>query len=476
MESTKKNKTIIVILAVLLISMIGIWLSVVFNMFADKSIVRSNGFASALKLPPLLEDEDPDPSVARYTLNAQYGETIFMNNLPAPTMGYNGSYLGPILRMKQGEKVSIRVNNSMDEETTVHWHGLVVPGEQDGGPHQVIEPGESWTPSFTVAQPAATLWYHPHALKTTSTQVYYGLAGLIYIEDESQMSKSLPNEYGVNDFPLIVQDRNFNSDGSLSYRTDMMGILPGNTVLVNGTLKPYLDIRREEVRFRVLNGSNSENFVFRLSDGSSFRQIATDGGFMREPVVSKTLTLSPGERAEVLVDFRNVDAEAVNLLLYDTPILKLRLSGKPLGEARDTIPQSDAADIPVGANPRERVFIMESMGINGTINGKSFDQHRIDEEIGLNETEIWTIYSRRGMMMRSGGHPFHVHGTQFQVISRNGKEPPKEERGFKDTVFVDEGEEVRIKIRFTQTGVFMYHCHILEHEENGMMGQVKVIP
>ncbi|AHM58090.1 multicopper oxidase Mco (plasmid) [Peptoclostridium acidaminophilum DSM 3953] len=476
MEHIKKNKTIIAILTVLLISLIGLWLSVIFNMFSEKRIVLSNGFTTALKLPLLLEDEDPDPSVARYTLNAQYGETVFMKNLPASTMGYNGSYLGPILKMKQGEKVSIRVNNELDEETTVHWHGLVVPGEQDGGPHQVIEPGESWTPSFTVAQPAATLWYHPHALRTTATQVYFGLAGLIYVEDESQTSRSLPDEYGVNDFPLIVQDRNFNSDGSISYRTDMMGILPGNTVLVNGTLNPYLDIRREVVRFRVLNASNSENFVFRLSDGSSFRQIATDGGFMREPLLSKTLTLSPGERAEVLVDFREVSAETVNLLLGNTPILKLRLSGNPTGEARETIPQPDAADIPIGANPRERVFILESMGITGTINGKSFNQHRIDEEIALNETEIWTIYSRGGMMMQSGGHPFHVHGTQFQVISRNGKEPPKEEQGFKDTVFVDEGEEVRIKIRFTQPGVFMYHCHILEHEENGMMGQIKVIP
>lgn len=476
MERTKKNKMVIVILAVLLISLIGIWLSVVLNMSADKSIVRSNGFASALKLPPLLEDEDPDPLVARYTLNAQYGETTFMKNLPAPTMGYNGSYLGPILRMKQGEKISISVNNSLDEETTVHWHGLVVPGEQDGGPHQVIEPGESWTPSFTVVQPAATLWYHPHALSTTAKQVYYGLAGLIYVEDDSEMSKSLPNKYGVNDFPLIVQDRNFNSDGTLSYRRDMMGILPGNTILVNGTEKAYLDVKREEVRFRVLNASNSENFVFRLSDGSNFRQIATDGGFMNEPVIRETLTLSPGERAEVLVDFRKVSSESVNLLLHDTPILKLRLSDGSTGKAEEIITRPGSIDIPIGANPKVRMFEMASMGAFGTINGKAFDEDRIDEEIGLNETEIWVIRNRGGMMMQSNGHPFHVHGTQFQVLSRNGKEAPAEERGFKDTVFVDEGEEVKIKIRFTQPGVFMYHCHILEHEENGMMGQIKVNP
>jgi FtsP/CotA-like multicopper oxidase with cupredoxin domain len=121
-----------------------------------------------------------------------------------------------------------------------------------------------------------------------------------------------------------------------------------------------------------------------------------------------------------------------------------------------------------------RLFELQSMGISGSINGKAFDRHRIDEEIPLNETEVWIIRNLGGMMMQAGGHPFHVHGTQFQVISRNGQTPPPEERGFKDTIFVAVGEEVQIRIRFSQPGIFMYHCHILEHEENGMMGQVRV--
>jgi len=119
------------------------------------------------------------------------------------------------------------------------------------------------------------------------------------------------------------------------------------------------------------------------------------------------------------------------------------------------------------------LFELQSMGINGTINGKYFDMERIDEEVNLNESEIWIIRNIAGVM-QTGGHPFHVHGTQFQVITRNGREPSAEERGFKDTVYVSVGEEVVIKVRFTHTGVYMYHCHILEHEDGGMMGQFRV--
>jgi FtsP/CotA-like multicopper oxidase with cupredoxin domain len=123
------------------------------------------------------------------------------------THGYNGSYLGPVLRIRRGEKVTIHVNNRLDFPTTLHWHGLVVDGEQDGGPHQGIQPGESWNPTFTVDQPAATLWYHPHLLGDTADQVYYGLSGLIYIEDEISDPLNLPQSYGQNDIPLIIQDR-----------------------------------------------------------------------------------------------------------------------------------------------------------------------------------------------------------------------------------------------------------------------------
>ncbi len=225
---------------------------------------------NALKLPPLLQDEDPDPGSASFTLNAQTGTTNFLGDKITATMGYNGAFLGPVLRMKQGERVSIRVNNNLDSATTVHWHGLVVSGEQDGGPHQVIQPGQSWNPTFTVDQPAATLWYHPHAMDTTATQVYAGLAGLIYIDDANSTNLNIPKDYGVNDFPLIVQDRNFNSDGSFSHQTSMMGVVPGNTILVNGSIHPYLNVGKVKVRFRLLNASNSENYLVQIERWQRF--------------------------------------------------------------------------------------------------------------------------------------------------------------------------------------------------------------
>jgi FtsP/CotA-like multicopper oxidase with cupredoxin domain len=349
-----------------------------------------------------------------------------------------------------------------------------VPGDQDGGPHQVIEPGESWTPSFTVTQPAATLWFHPHALTTTATQVYSGLAGLIYIEDSVSERLALPKKYGTNDFPLIVQDRNFDSTGNFSYQTSMMGLTPGDTILVNGTLNPYLDVRREKVRFRVLNASNSEDYLFRMSDGRPFWFIASDGGLLESPVSLDEMALAPGERGEVIVDFSKSSGDSIYLMLGDRKILHFRIQGGkgPSSDLPDLLTQ--ITPLPVDDDATVRLFELQSMGISGSINGKAFDRHRIDEEIPLNETEVWIIRNLGGMMMQAGGHPFHVHGTQFQVISRNGQTPPPEERGFKDTIFVAVGEEVQIRIRFSQPGIFMYHCHILEHEENGMMGQVRV--
>jgi len=443
---------------------------------------------NVLRIPPILQDQNADPDVAEFELAVQSGQTRFFSDRLTATLGYNGSYLGPVLRIRTGEKVQIRVNNQLDFPTTVHWHGMVVDGEQDGGPHQGIQPGESWQPIFTVDQSAATLWFHPHIMGSTADQVYYGLAGLIYIDDEQSDRLNLPDMYGVNDFPLIVQDRNFNRDGSFAYRTSMMGVVAGDTILVNGTINPALSVNRGKVRFRILNASNALDFHFTMSDGSPFIQIASDGGLMEAPVTRSSIFLAPGERAEVIADFSKFKQDRVSIMLNQQPMLEINLA--PTSDAgsvpsqstdktespdMDEIPRflTSITPIPIGDKPRTRIFELQSMGISGTINGKSFDMNRIDEEVTRNETEIWVIRNRGGMMQTSG-HPFHVHGTQFQVVSRNGKAPPEAERGFKDTVFVGIGEEVKIRVRFTHPGIYMYHCHILEHEDNGMMGQFRV--
>ncbi len=471
-KSDKKTTPFVLALIVSVLALFATGTFLVYNFLLPR-VQNSGQKGNMLKIPALLQDKNPDPNIADYILEAQSGQTNFIGKKLTQTLGYNGSYLGPVLRIRKGEKVNIRVNNQMSYPTTLHWHGLVVDGEQDGGPHQGIQPEESWSSSFTVDQAAATLWYHPHFMGDTANQVYYGLAGLIYIDDENSEQLNIPKEYGVNDIPLIVQDRSFNSDGSFAYRTSMMGVVAGDTILINGTTNPLLNVNKGNVRFRILNASNSQNFEFSLSDKSAFQQIASDGGFLEAPLPHQSILLAPGERVEVIVDFSKTKHSKVSLMLGNSPIMMINLNSA--NTDRTEIPNSltKITPIPSGNSPKTRVFELQSMGISGTINGKSFDMNRIDEEVNLSETEIWIVRNRGGMMQNSG-HPFHIHGTQFQVISRNGQAPPLQEQGFKDTVFVNTGEEVTIRIRFSHPGVFMYHCHILEHEDSGMMGQFTV--
>ncbi|MGB4589554.1 MAG: multicopper oxidase domain-containing protein [Clostridiaceae bacterium] len=469
----RDNRAALILVLVALIIITGSFLVILaMNMFkGENGKVPDNppAFGSELKIPEILEDQNADPKASEYVLEAMNGQSIFFENKKTNTYGYNGSYLGPVIKMRKGEQVRITLKNSLGVSTTLHWHGLIVDGDDDGGPHQGIKPGETWTPEFVVDQNAATLWYHPHLMETTSNQVYQGLSGLIYIEDEVSDQLNIPHDYGVNDIPLIVQDRSFNSDGSFNYQVNMMGPVPGNVMLVNGTVTPYFNVVEGVVRFRILNASNSENFEFRLSDGATFYQIASDGGFLSEPVERRSLFLSPSERAEILVDFRT-SKEPLSLIASGREVLSFNIDDtkSDYGEIPDTLAAIE--DIPLGSNPSERTFAMQSMGISGTINGEYFNMDRIDERVKLGETEIWTI-TNFGGMMQGLGHPFHVHGTQFQVLSRNGQKASTAESGFKDTVFVAVGEEVKIKVRFTHKGVYMYHCHILEHEDNGMMGQ-----
>lgn len=469
------EQKILLIIIALVVAVFALVLIVNF-LVSNLSLLRGRNetqTGNKLKIPELLQDQNPDPNVADFILDAQSGETNLIGSRLTQTLGYNGSYLGPVIRIKQGEKVNFQVNNQLSFSTTIHWHGLVVDGEQDGGPHQGIQPGESWSPTFTVDQPAATLWFHPHLMGDTANQVYYGLAGLIYIDDENSEKLNLPKDYGVDDIPLIVQDRSFNSDGSFDYRTSMMGVVAGDTILINGTVSPYLNVNKGNIRFRILNASNSQNFEFKMSNGIDFQQIATDGGFLEAPLTRKSIFLSPGERIEVIIDFSKTKRNTVSLMLGNRSIMDINLisSNADTTEIPDSL--TTIAPLQLNDNLKTRVFELQSMGISGTINDKYFDMNRIDEEVSLNESEIWIIKNIGGMMQRSG-HPFHVHGTQFQVISRDGQDPPLHERGFKDTVFVNTGEEVSILVRFTHPGIFMYHCHILEHEDNGMMGQFRV--
>ncbi|UJF16737.1 multicopper oxidase domain-containing protein (plasmid) [Jeotgalibaca sp. MA1X17-3] len=438
--------------------------------------INQNKNSSKLPIPPLLEDKNPESGKAEFDLSVQYGEMEFFEGQKADTLGYNGDYLGPIIKVSKGDEVKINVKNTLDEFTTVHWHGLEVPAEMDGGPHQGIEPRSTWNPNFTINQPAATLWYHPHLLDKTGEQVYKGLAGLFYIEDEKSKELNIPKDHGINDIPLIVQDKRFTKEGNIPYELNMRDTMDGffgNTVLINGAISPELDVKSELVRLRILNGSNARDYDFNFSDNASFYQIASDGGFLKESVEMTNVKLAPAERAEILVDFSKYKVgDQVTFRDTENNLMTINIvedSTKKIEIPRELveIPTYNRDDI-----VRSREFVMSGMGPMVAINGKQMDMDRIDEEVKVNELEEWVVSNQSsGGMMSSSPHPFHVHGVQFQIVERNGEVPPLNEQGWKDTVMVKNNEEVKLLVIFKEKGLFMYHCHILEHEDSGMMGQ-----
>ena len=487
MNDKNKWKYIISFFVFLILFVLGYYFKDGFSDFTDK-IVNKPAISETnnlLPIPQILEDTNPQEGKAEFNLNVQHGKTEFFKGKEADTMGYNGSYLGPVIRVRKGDDVTINVNNELKEETTVHWNGLEVDGEMDGGPNQVIDTNTTWSPSFVIDQVASTLWFHPHVLHKTGEQVYKGLAGLFYIEDEFSDSLNIPKEYGINDIPIIVQDKRFNDRGEIHYNLNMMDSMHGfmgDTAVINGAINPQLEVRNEIIRFRLLNGSNARAYDFNFSDNVEFYQIASDGGFLSESIPMRQVSLAPGERAEILVDLSNYklgdsltfkDSNANLMTIKITEEIK---SNQEIPNELVEIKEYELNDV-----VRSRNFVMSGMGSNVSINGKQMDMNRIDELLNLNELEEWVITNEghgNGMgmvgMMGSGPHPFHIHSVQFRIIERNGQKPPLNEQGWKDTVMVDSKEEVKVLVKFRKPGLFMYHCHILEHEDAGMMGLFSV--
>ena len=480
-------------------------------------------FINPLKIPPLLTGKRQDGQL-HYNLAVQTGRSEFFEGVSTPTIGVNGSYLGPTVRCRAGDRITLNVANKLPLDTTVHWHGLHLPAKADGGPHQVVKPGATWSPSFEVKQKAAMFWYHSHLLHQTGAQVNQGLAGLILVDDDESDALNLPKEYGVDDIPLVVQDRRFERDGSFIYLASMhdrmMGF-KGDTMLVNGTAQAYLTVKRTLTRLRILNGSNSRIYNFGFADGRAFQQIASDGSLLERPVRRQRLRLAPAERAEILVDM-SANSRAILMSYPDVPaaggmmgrmmagmvgnnetfpVIELR-AGQLEGAAA-TVPQK-LASVPgwrVGDAQRTRRFelnmgMMGMMGGRGMmrgrgrmmggrrgmmggggppmgINGNSMQIDRIDERVPLGSTEIWSISNPTPI-----SHPFHIHDIQFRILDRNGRAPRPYEMGLKDTVLIDSGETVRVITKFDDYAdsklPYMYHCHILEHEDAGMMGQFVV--
>lgn len=479
----------------------------------------------ALPIPPELRAD----AKGEIGLQAKPGRRRFLPGLATPTYGINGPFLGPAVRVRRGDKVTMKVTNGVGEDITMHWHGLKIPGDMDGSPYTVIRPGNTWQPTLNIEQPAATCWFHPHFYPTTAELVIKGLAGLFLIDDDESDALGLPSQWGLNDIPLILQDRRFNADGSFFHRFNVVAVTTGyigDTMLVNGAQYPEARTARGWLRLRLLNGSNARSYRLALSDGRSMFVVASDGGLLSEPVELTELMIYPGERYEVVVDSRNgtpfdlvtrpVGQLAMNLPPFDAELglVTLRPDG---AEGKGRLPDSlvDLPSLVEDLPPASQNLLMgmrlddqgmellESAGLinmdmskktdpkvvkavnrliadgpalaleeqlsANTVNGKPFEMGIVPFGTSLNIEQRWIISEGADQML----HPVHIHGCQFRILALDGKAPPAHMAGWKDIAPVEKGGDCEIQIRFEHPAAkespFVAHCHILEHEDSGMM-------
>lgn len=487
---------------------------------------------------PDIEIELTARPVAMQILDGPKTEVFHYNSKLIKGEDYNlseidGSYLGPIIKVKRGQKIRVIFKNQLPRESIIHWHGLHIPPEMDGHPMHAINKGETYVFEMEIVDRPGTYWFHPHPDKITGPQVYKGLAGLFIIEDENE---KLPS--GEYDQPLIIQDRSFDENNQLMYvegspMQRMEGFL-GDQIFINGQKEQTKTVKQGTYRFRVLNGSNARIYKLAWSDGSDIRVIATDGGLLENPISKPYLILAPGERVEIWKDFSNFNAnEYVTLksLAFNSGtsmgqmgggmmnnmggrMMQGNTSGKN-GEPMDLqtfkvaqekgkslkLPQRFDAIEPIDPtkavnydSPKKFHFYNDRM--NWVINGETFDMDEVAdwEKVKLNTTEVWQFINGddgtgMGMMqdMMQLPHPAHIHGLQFQITERDISgmnaavwQSVKDgfiNQGWQDTFLLMPGMKVKVVMTFRDfTGKYIYHCHNLEHEDMGMMRNYEVLP
>ena len=452
---------------------------------SGQRLISPRTFHTPLPIPPLADSMTEEGS-RRFALTAAPGRSELRPGIETETWGYNGPYLGPTLRARVGEHVHVTVTNKLTETTTVHWHGMHLPAEYDGGPHQPVDPGEQWQAEWVINQPPATLWYHPHPHGETEEHVTRGLAGMFWLDPADGPDERLPHRYGIDDIPLVVQDKKVADDGGLVFDDggNEIGLL-GDLVLTNGVTGAHLTVDAELTRLRILNGSTARSYLLGFDDDRAFHQIGTDGGLMAGPVECRRVPLSPGERAEIVV--RLSPGERVRLRTFGAALGDVVSNAAFGGEdtadllelrARKTLSPSPALPAELAAIAwldasravQERRFTLEDRAING----REMDMERIDATVEVDTIEVWEVYNRNLFP-----HNFHVHDVQFQVLSVDGGEPAPHLRGWKDTVYLEPRRTYRLAMEFADyadpTAPYMFHCHLLLHEDEGMMGQFVVV-
>jgi blue copper oxidase len=445
-----------------------------------------------LWIPPTIEGKQFDLKLSKSTKQLRDGAAT-------STMGYNGAeFWGPTLIMQKGEVVQMNVTNDIGMDTTTHWHGFHIPAVTDGGPHQIIAPGTTWSPSFEVKNNAATYWYHPHLHHMTHEQMAYGAGGLIIIRDAEEAALALPRTYGIDDIPLVLTSRKFSA-------TNQFNLVDayGDYMIPNGTMSAEVDVPAQFVRFRILNAEIERSYNLGFSDNRTFYVIASDGGLLNEPVPTTRLVMYVGERYEILVDATkdavgsSIDMQAFN---SDQPF------GFPGGEPNETgmfgsLLNNKTFDVlhinftaptasPITSVPAtlasnvywseadatsSRTLSITDMGPGTpfTFDGAAYDMNVINHTVAFNATEKWTV--NNGMTF---GHSFHIHDVQFKLTARVGGTIAPYEQGWKDTAAAPRNGSISFVAKFddfaSDTDPYMYHCHMANHEDGGLMGQFVV--
>ncbi|MEQ1869870.1 MAG: multicopper oxidase domain-containing protein [Vicinamibacterales bacterium] len=439
-----------------------------------------------------------------------------------------GSYVGPVIRLRRGQQVRIRFKNQLDESSIVHWHGLDVPELADGHPRLAVAAGGEYVYDFEVTNRAGTYWYHPHPHMRTATQVYQGLAGLLLVSDPEEDALGLPSDTG--ELLCVLQDRRFDSNnqfvyaggdvgggmqggrgrgramgGGMGQMMETMNGWLGDRMLVSGRLQPTIDVDRRTYRVRLLNGSNARFYKLAWSDQSPMAVIGGDGGLLERARTQRMVTLAPGQRADVLLDLSD-HAPGTELRLQSVAFPAADVGRVGMMGDRSPVPQGAPLTLMtmrVSANRGPRVRLPERlstddfqavpsapvrrvpvtfMAMNWLIDGRVFDMEDVAEEetVRPGSTHIWEFVNEPNPMGMAMAHPIHLHGPQFRVLSRTGGSPNAlregiHDQGWTDTVLVLPGERVRVQVTFSKhPGLYLYHCHILEHEDMGMMRNFRI--
>ena len=468
---------------------------------------------NALWIPPLLAGVTT-AGVTTYELTLANSAVQYRSGAKTATCGYNGhDFWGPTLLMKKGSTARMQLKNTLAEDTTTHWHGLLVPGPVDGGPHQIVAAGATWlTDAFTVKNNAATYWYHPHLHGMTQKQLTLGAGGFILVQDDAEAALNLPRTYGTDDIPLILTSRRFTTTNGVANQFQTTTTAYGDVMLTNGVLDAQVSLPRQLVRLRILNGEIERDYNLGFSDGRTFYVIGNDGGLLGAPVAVTRLVMAPGERYEILVNlggdavgtaldlqsFNGADAglsfgfaglenatggEFGSLLNYRTfSVLRINVAAATASPAASPVTSLPATLVsntfPTAAEATQaRTLVITATGPGApfTFNNVGFNMNTINQTVTLGATETWTVNG--GNIF---GHSFHIHGVQFRILARNGSSSAVKayESGWKDTFYVPLNETVTFVAKFDEaadaTYPYMYHCHMVNHEDGGLMGQFVV--